>query len=107
MLTRLPHRVSIMSETRTSFAGGAYTTTWTSVSVEWGNFQVYKDKESHQEQKKQQYNTWVGIMRAGTSVTNENRIILDNGQILTVEATNDPTYRYRMIEVTCREEIDN
>lgn len=104
MLTRLPHRVSVMSETRTSFEGGVYTTSWVSKSLEWANCQIYKDKESHMQQKKQQYNTWVCIMRSITNVTNKNRLLFGD-TILTIEAVNNPTNRGRMIEVTCREEV--
>jgi SPP1 family predicted phage head-tail adaptor len=94
-----------MSESRTEFKGGVYTTSWVSTSIEWANCQIYKDKETHMQQKKQQYNTWVCIMRAGTNVTNKNRLVLEDGEILTIEAVNNPTYRKRMIEVTCREEV--
>lgn len=103
MFIHLPHRVSVMEESRTEYQGGCWTTSWISTSIEWANCQVVSDSEYHEE-KKQQYSKWIVVMRKGTNVNNTNRLIYDS-KILTIEAGNDPTSRGRMIEVTCREEV--
>lgn len=97
-----------MSESRTAIAGGCYTTSWTTSSTEWANCQVLNNtsdkNESHDLNKKQQFTKWHIKMRAGTNVTNKNRIVYAT-KILTVEAVTDPTSRGRQIEVICREEV--
>ena len=117
MLTHLPHRISIMTENRTAFQGGTYTTSWTTASTTWANCQVntksfYNVQESHQLQKKQQLNTWTVIMRADNSISNKNRIIFHDetidgstDRILTIETVSNPTARRRMLELKCREEV--
>jgi SPP1 family predicted phage head-tail adaptor len=112
MLLHLPHRVSVMQESRStvSIGGGCYTTSWTTSSVEWANCQVSNNisdkKESHELNKKQQFTRWNIIMRANTNITNANRLIYNN-KILTVETVSDPTARGRMIQLECREEVQN
>ena len=54
MLTRLPHTVTIQTETRTLFEGGAYTTSWTTASTQWANVQPISAVETYGEEKKQQ-----------------------------------------------------
>ena len=104
MLTRLPHRVSVMTESRVTFVAGAYTSTWTSYSNEWANCQCFTSKESTEQIKKQQYTKWLVIMRQNANVTNKNRLLFGS-LILSIESVSDPTARGRMIEVTCREEV--
>ena len=110
MLVHLPHRISIMAESRStvSIGGGCYTTSWTTSSTVWANCQVLNNtsdkKESYKDNKKQQYTKWKVITRASNSITNKNRIIFDN-RILTVETVVDPTARDRMLEIVCREEV--
>jgi head-tail adaptor len=101
-----------MTEVRTEFQGGTYTTSWQSASVEWANCQVntkgyFNTRENHDLQKKQQFSQWDLKLRADVVVTNKNRIIFHDGstdRILTVETTANPTARGRMLEVKCREE---
>ena len=104
MLTRLQHRVSLMTESRTTFQGGTYTTSWTSYSVEWANCQRDTSKEDCGQNKKQQYTKWKVLMRKNNNVTNKNRLVFE-GSILSIESAQDPTARGRMIEVVCREEV--
>ena len=113
MLCHLPHRVSIMTENRSEFEGGTYTTSWESASIEWANCQVntkgyFNTRESHDLQKKQQFSQWDIKMRRDVTVTNKNRLIFhDSGtdRILTVETGADPTARGRQLEIKCREEV--
>lgn len=93
-----------MTESRTTFSGGAYTSSWTSVSVEWANCQCYSATENTNHNKKQQYTKWKIIMRQNSNITNKNRLIFDS-RILHIESVIDYTARNRMIEVTCREEV--
>jgi head-tail adaptor len=102
-----------MTENRTAYQGGTYTTSFVSASIEWANCQVntkgyFNTRESHDYKKKQQFNQWDVKMRNDVTLTNKNRIIFhDNGtnRILTVETVSDPTARNRMLEVKCREEV--
>lgn len=107
MLVRLPHRVAVQSVTLTEFEGGAYTTSWTTISTEWANVQLqgYKSsmKETYKTEKKQQYTYFNVTMRRSVAVTNENRLIFD-GDILVIEATGDPTSDERLKLLKCRKE---
>jgi SPP1 family predicted phage head-tail adaptor len=107
ILTRLPHRVIVQSETRTNFEGGAYTTSWETSSTEWANCQMINmagTKEDYQKNKKQQYTEWRVIMRNSTNITNKKRLLF-SGRILKIETVSNPTNRGRMLEITCREEV--
>ena len=103
MLTNLRHRVAVQAETRTTFSGGAYTTSWSTSSTEWANVQVDNANESYDQDKKQQYTKYKVIMRQGTAVTNVKRLIYNN-KTLVVESVQDPTQRSNMIILKCREE---
>jgi head-tail adaptor len=111
LLTRLPHRVIVQAVTRTTFSGGAYTTSWTSASVEWANCQQISAEQTSVDQqpsrtyeKIQQMNKWKVIMRAGVTVSNKHRLLYGT-KILMIETVNDPTNRSRMLSVVCREEV--
>lgn len=104
MLTRLPHRIVIQTETRTEFEGGAYTTSWTTASTEWANVQRINAQETYDEEKKQQMSKWNVVTRQDITLTNAQRILFE-GKILVVESQQDPTNRDRMKIVTCREEV--
>ena len=104
MLTRLPHRVSLQTETRTEFQGGAYTTSWATASTEWANVQVDTSDESYTQDKSQQYTKYKVIMREDTNVNNTKRLIF-NDKILVIETKIDPTNRNRMTILKCREEV--
>lgn len=108
MLCHLPHRITILNETRTAIAGGCYTSTFVTASTEWANCQVLNNtgdkKESYAYHKKQQFTTWKVMMRADVSITNKQRIVYDS-RILEVETVIDPTSRGRMQEIVCREEV--
>lgn len=104
MLTHLPHRVVIQSESRSLFIGGAYTTSWTTDSTVWANCQSYTDKESYNNDKTQEYNKYKVITRYLASITNKKRLLFDS-KILHIETIKDPTNRGRMMEITCREEV--
>jgi len=101
MLTRLPHRITIQSETRTNFEGGAYTTSWTTDSTVWGNVQVDSLGETYDQDKKQQMAFYKVVVRAETDITNKKRILFDSN-ILNVETVGDPTNRSRLKAVKCR-----
>lgn len=102
MLTRLPHRVVIQTETRTDFEGGAYTTSWTTASTEWANVQYdNSSKETYDSDKKQQMTYFSVIMRQDITLANKNRLLYNNN-ILVVEDEGDPTNRGRMKTVKCR-----
>lgn len=101
MLTRLPHRVIIESETRTAFEGGAYTTSWTTSSIEWANVQTMAKDETYTDEKKQQVTKYKVIMRNKDSLTNKKRLKFNNN-ILVIETVTNPTNRARMMEVVCR-----
>jgi SPP1 family predicted phage head-tail adaptor len=108
MLLRLPHRITIQSETRTAFQGGAYTSSWTTDSTEWANCQSSNRSsdtdETYKSNKKQQYSGWKVIMRYNSTLSNKKRLLFGN-RILHIETVKDLTNRNRMIEVTCREEV--
>lgn len=103
MFSRLPHRVVIQSETRESFEGGAYTTSWATSSTEWANVQydASASKETYDQEKKQQMTMFKVIMRQDVTLTNKNRLLY-NGDILVVEDEGDPTNRGRMKTIKCR-----
>lgn len=103
MLTNLPHRVTVQSVTLTEFKGGAYTTSWTTISTEWANVQYNAgaSKETYDTEKKQQISVFDVIMRQDVTLTNENRLLY-NGDILIVEDQGDPTNRTRMKKIRCR-----
>lgn len=105
MITYLPHVISIMTETRTAFQGGCYTSSWTSSSIEWANCQMISGtKESYGQEKKQQYTKWRVTMRYVSTITNKNRITYGS-KTLVVMSVSDPISRGRLMEVTCREEV--
>jgi SPP1 family predicted phage head-tail adaptor len=93
-----------MTETRTTFSGGAYTTSWTTASTEWANVQTENAYEDYGQDKKQQYTKYIVKIRAGVTATNSNRIAYDS-KILVIETMRDPTYRKRMKILECREEV--
>ena len=106
MLTRLPHRVAIQTETRVEYEGGAYTTTWATSSSIWANVQVQGAGqgsyfETYKEEKKQQYTMFDVTVRNNTNLTNETRLLY-NGNILVVEATEDIVQRGRVQKIRCR-----
>ena len=104
ILTRLVHRVSLQTETRTEFQGGAYTTSWETASTEWANVQVDTSNESYAQDKSQQYTKYKVIMREDTNIDNTKRLLFD-GKILVIETKIDPTNRNRMTILKCREEV--
>lgn len=113
MLTHLPHRVSIMSESRTTISGGCYTTSWASNSIEWANCQLdstsfFSVQENHKDyQKKQQFNFYHIKMRSDVTISNKNRLIFHDStdKILSIETVSNPTNRKRMLEIKAREEV--
>ena len=103
MCYNLIHRVGVQAETRTTFSGAAYTTSWVTSSTEWANVQ-YDDeasRETYDQEKKQQMSIFNVIMRQDVTLTNKNRLLY-NGDILVIEDTGDPTGRSRMKTVKCR-----
>jgi SPP1 family predicted phage head-tail adaptor len=108
MYTNLPHRVVIQSESRTTFSGGAYTTSWTTYSTEWANCQPFNlisgDMESTEYFKKQQFTMWNVVFRYNANINNTKRILY-NDKILHIESVKDPTGRKRVIRAICREEV--
>ena len=104
MLTRLPHRVVIMTQTRTTFSGGAYTTSWTTDSTEWANCQQVSAVETYENAKQQQTTKWKIVMRSGAMVTNKKRIVYASKNLV-VENVIDPINRSHMQVVMCREEV--
>ena len=107
MLSRLPHRVIIQTETRTEFEGGASTVSWTDASTEWANVQFSaSSNETYNEDKKQQMSYLNVVMRQDITLTNKNRMIFNN-KILVIENEGDPTYRKRMKIIKCRLEEGN
>ncbi len=103
MLTRLPHRVVIQTESRSLFQGGAYTTSWVTASTEWANVQPVQVKESYGDMKEQAYTKHRIIMRKNSTLSNKCRIIFGS-RTFWVETVRDPTERGRMTEAICREE---
>lgn len=105
LLTRLPHRVTVQSVTLTEFKGGAYTTSWTTVSSEWANVQYDSgaSKETYDTEKKQQMTVAKVTMRQDVTLTNKNRLLF-NSDILVIEDAGDPTNRSRMKTIRCRVE---
>lgn len=103
MYTRLPHRVTIQTESRVDFEGGAQTTSWTTASTEWANVQydAGASKETYDQEKKQQMSIYNVIMRQDITVTNKQRLLFNN-KILVVEDEGDPTNRGRMKTIKCR-----
>jgi SPP1 family predicted phage head-tail adaptor len=94
-----------MTETRTSFIGGCYTTSWSSASIEWANCQmVAGTNESYEQNKKQQYTKWNVIMRYISTVTNKNRLSYGS-KTLVIETVSDNVNRGRMMKLVCREEV--
>ena len=104
ILTRLPHRVSLQTESRTEFQGGTSTSSWETESTEWANVQVDTSSESYAQDKSQQYTKYKVIMRKDVNVDNTERLLYD-GKILVIEAPIDPTNRNRMTILKCREEV--
>ncbi len=103
MLTRLPHTVTVQTETRKLFEGGAYTTSWATASTQWANVQPINANETYGQEKKQQITKYRVIMRYLSTLTNKNRLLFNN-EIFVIETITDPTRHQRMIEVTCRVE---
>lgn len=103
MLTRLPHVVTVQTETRTSFEGGAYTTSWATASTQWANVQPISAIETYGDEKKQQETKYRIIMRYLSTLTNKNRLLFE-GDIFVIETITDPTRHKRMIELICRVE---
>jgi SPP1 family predicted phage head-tail adaptor len=103
MLTRLPHRVTLQTETRTLFQGGAYTSSFTTSSVEWANVQVDVSNESYDQAKKQQLTKYKVVMRYSSNITNAKRLLF-GGKVLVIESVEDGTGRSRMIILKCRQE---
>lgn len=103
MLSRLPHRVVLQTESRVEFEGGAYTTTWETASTEWANVQYDEgaSKETYDQEKKQQMSIYKVIMRQDITLTNKQRLLF-NDNILVVEDEGDPTNRGRMKTIKCR-----
>lgn len=97
-----------MTETRTAFIGGCYTTSWSSSSIEWANCQVSNvisgTNESYSHEKKQQYTEWNVIMRYISTVTNKNRLAYGS-KTLVIETVSDEVNRGRMMKLVCREEV--
>ena len=104
MLSRLPHRVVLQAESRTTFSGGAYTSSWATSSTEWANVQVDTSNESYEQDKKQQYTKYKVVMRDDITIDNVKRLLFDN-KILIIETRIDPTNRNRMQILKCREEV--
>lgn len=98
MLTYLPHRIVIQNETRTLFEGGAYTTSWTTSSIEWANVQSINANETYSKEKKQQITKFKIIMRYNANIKNEQRILFNNN-ILNIENVIDSVNRKKMIEI--------
>ena len=101
MLTRLPHKLVAQSETRTNFEGGAYTTSWTTDSIVWGNIQIDKKNETYAQDKKQQMTYYKIVTRADFTINNTKRF-LHNDDIYVIESVGDPTMRGRMKSIYCR-----
>ena len=101
--TRLMHRVTIQSLTRTDFEGGAETSSWNTASTEWANVQydAGASKETYDQEKKQQMSIYNVIMRQDVTLTNKQRLLF-NGNILVVEDEGDPTNMGRMKTIKCR-----
>lgn len=104
MLSRLPHRVVLQTESRTTFSGGAYTSSWSTSSTEWANVQIETSNESYEQDKKQQYTKYKVVMRDDITIDNVKRLLFDN-KILIIETRIDPTNRNRMQILKCREEV--
>jgi SPP1 family predicted phage head-tail adaptor len=104
MLTRLPHWIVIQAESRTTFEGGAFTTSWTTQTSDWANVQPSKANETYQNDKKQQMTIFNVTMRYLATVSNKNRLIFEN-QTYVIESVYDPTNRQRMMVLTCRLEL--
>lgn len=107
MMTRLCHRVVLQAETRTTASGGAYTTSWSTSSVEWANVAINNNlnaaSEDYSHDKKQQITNYEITMRYDINITNIKRLLYNN-KILVIESVHDGTGRQRMIKVKCREE---
>ena len=103
MMTRLPHLVVLQAETRATFSGGAYTTSWSTSSTEWANVAVSVSNEDYGYDKKQQFTKYEVTMRYNSAITNAKRLLY-GGKILVIESVHDGTGRQRMIKVKCREE---
>lgn len=112
MLTNLPHRISFMSPSRTIFAGGCYTTTLKSVSVEWANVQRINMSNNVQNYKDQQFNFYKVTIRNNTIGTNT--ITIDNSlsvywgnKTLKINSVSDGSNRNNMLRLDCEEELYN
>lgn len=93
-----------MSETRTTFSGGAYTTSWSTSSTEWANVQCeLNSEENYDQNKKQQYTYYTVIMNSLSNVTNKNRLDY-SGKTLVIEKVINQTNRNRRLVLKCREE---
>ena len=100
----LPHRVTIQAETRTHIGGGAYTTTWTTSSVEWANCSVMSVTNDEAYNKKQQFTKWKVVTRYLQSLTNKNRLLF-NDRILRIEGVSNISNRKTRTVVICEEEV--
>jgi SPP1 family predicted phage head-tail adaptor len=99
----LPHRVTIQTETRVTFGGGAYTTTWNTESTVWANCQVLGVSNDETYNKKQQFTKWKIVMRYLATLTNAKRLVYKN-RILRIEGVSDPSNRKLKTVVICEEE---
>lgn len=98
----LRQRVVVQSETKTSFEGGAYTTSWTTDSTEWAS--VRRDistNETYAQDKEQQMTYFNVVMRDDVTITNKNRLLFNNN-ILVIETVEDPSNRNRQQILKCR-----
>jgi head-tail adaptor len=105
MSLNYPHRVSVMSETRIEWVGGAFTTTWTSISLQWANCQVMSVSNDEAYNKKQQFTKWKVFMRYLGSLTNKNKLVFE-GRQLRVEGVKDVSSRKNRMVVICEEEFE-
>jgi SPP1 family predicted phage head-tail adaptor len=103
-MTRLPHRIVVQTESRITFSGGAYTTSWVTASTEWANCQPVSVSNDVLYDKKQQFTKW-RVTTKKLNITNANRIIY-NSKILIIEGTSDPSNRNKFLEIICREEVE-
>jgi SPP1 family predicted phage head-tail adaptor len=104
MLCNLPHRVTIQTESRVEFGGGAYTTSWNTESTVWAWCQPISVTNDEVYNKKQQFTKWKVIMRYLSTLNNTKRLLY-NAKILRIEGVSDPTNKKRLIEVICEEEV--
>jgi len=103
MSIHFPHRVTIQTETRTSFGGGAYTTTWTTETTVWANCQSVFVKTDETYDKKQQFTNWKVRFSYFPSLTSKKRLIFES-KVLRINGVTHLTNRGRSTEAICVEE---